>query len=82
MKTTICTNRPSTSIHVVTNDSGAKVYGVVGKVLDLLFDGILNYSDYSSDLWAFLPDNVSRLAWYGKTMDEALTKVREYDAKQ
>lgn len=60
------------TIRKVYNDDKSICYGLVGKINDLLKEGVLDWSDYPGHLWLFLGINSSTPDRYGKTREEAL----------
>lgn len=63
------------TIRKVYNDDKTICYGVVGKIRDLLKEGILKWSDEPDYLWLFLSFGGNALDNYGRTRDEALELV-------
>lgn len=62
----------TSTIRKVYNDDKTACYGLVGKIGDLLQEGVLDWSDYPGHLWLFLGINGSIPDRYGKTREEAL----------
>ena len=65
------------TIRKVYNDDKSTCYGLVGKISDLLKEGVLEWSDYPGHLWLFLGINSSTTDHYGKTRDEALEELEK-----
>ena len=62
----------ASTIRKVYNDDKTICYGLVGKISDLLKEGVLDWSDYPGHLWLFLGINGSIPDRYGKPREEAL----------
>lgn len=67
----------ASTIRKVYNDDKTVLYGLVGKIADLLKAGILDWSDYPDTLWLFLGANSSIPDHYGKTREEALSNLEK-----
>lgn len=67
----------ASTIRKVYNDDKTVLYGLVGKIRDLLKAGILDWSDYPDTLWLFLGANSSIPDRYGKTREEALNDLEK-----
>ena len=52
------------TIRKVYNDDKSTCYGLVGKISDLLKEGVLEWSDYPGHLWLFLGINSSTTDHY------------------
>lgn len=65
------------TIRKVYNDDKSICYGLVGKISDLLKEGVLEWSDYPGYLWLFLGINSSTPDRYGKTREEALEGIEK-----
>lgn len=66
----------SSTIRKVWSDDKEVCYGIVGTVGDLLRAGILEYSDYSAEVWAFIPGlGIMQRAWFGATREDALANL-------
>lgn len=63
----------NTTLRRVRSDDGSVFFGVVGTVRDLLDVGLLEWCDYSPDLWLFLPAKNIYAGRYGKTREEAVS---------
>lgn len=63
------------SIRKVKSDDKMELYGVVGTVSDLLKYGLLEWCDYSTDLWLFLTANTDYKDHFGKTREEAIEEL-------
>lgn len=61
------------SIRKVYNNSHTILYGVVGKVKDLLEDEIFEYCDYPGETWVFVSCTSRHKDCFGKTR-ESVTK--------
>ena len=65
----------NTTLRWVRSDDRAVFFGVVGTVRDLLDVGLLEWCDYSPDLWLFLPAKNIYAGRYGKTREEAVSEL-------
>lgn len=60
------------TIRKVWNDDKSELLGVVGKVGDLLAEGILDECDTSNDKWMCIPRINWNNAGFGDTREEAI----------
>lgn len=67
----------ASTIRKVYNDDKTILYGLVGKIGDLLKAGILDWSDYPDALWLFLGVNSYIPDHCGKTREEALSDLEK-----
>lgn len=66
----------SGSIRKVCSDDKEVCFGAVGTVGDLLQEGILEYADYSSETWAFIPaPGIIQKPCFGATREAALENL-------
>lgn len=66
------------TLRKVWNNDKSELYGVVGKVGDMLKEGILERCDYSHETWCYLPCKAIHTGGnFGKTREEALAVIEE-----
>ncbi len=64
------------SIRKVWSDDKEVCFGVVGTVGNLLKEGILEYADYPSETWVFIPvPGMIQRPRFGKTREDALANL-------
>lgn len=65
-----------TTVRKVVNDDKTVVYGVVGKVGDLLKEGLFSYCDYPCNDWAFIANNTSNVI-FGESREDVTERIEE-----
>lgn len=66
-----------TTIQRVWSDDDEVMFGYVGTVGDMLDAKLLEWCEYSEDLWLFLPAlGVMQQPHFGKSRDEALENIQ------
>lgn len=78
MKYTKKKNDASTIRKVWSNDKEV-CYGVVGTIGDLLKANILEYCDYSSEAWCFIPaTGIMHKVRFGQTREDVVKELPDF----
>lgn len=67
----------TSTIRKVYNDSKTTCYGLVGRIDDLLKEGVLDWTDFPGHIWLFLGINASIPDHYGQSREEATEELEK-----